>query len=245
MTDLQKAIDIRRSRRKYLPAVLKESDMKALSALVAEFGAEKQVKMQPVFNNGEAFSGLRKSYGMFSGVKSYIALIGDKADVVGLEKLGYYGELLILHATARGLGTCWVGGTFDRASCPVHLAKGESVVCAITVGNVPETLSVREKLIHSLTHRKTKTVEQMVTSDGAMPDWFLSGMQAVQKAPSAINRQPVMFAYQDGTVTASVEDISGEGFSFDLGIAKLHFELGAGGGSWAFGNGAAFARDEV
>jgi hypothetical protein len=80
----------------------------------------------------------------------------------------------------------------------------------------------------------------MYTSDAPVPDWFLSGMQAVQKAPSAINRQPVMFSYKDGVVTASVEDIDGEGFAFDLGIAKLHFEIGAGGGAWEFGNGAEF-----
>ena len=114
------------------------------------------------------------------------------------------------------------------------------IVCAITIGNVKQKLSTKEKLIHSLTHRKTKTVEQMYTSDSPVPDWFLSGMAAVQKAPSAVNRQPVTFSYKDGTVTASVENIDGEGFAFDLGIAKLHFEIGAGGGAWEFGNGAGF-----
>jgi len=34
-----------------------------------------------------------------------------------------------------------------------------------------------------------------------------------------------------------------EGYSLDSGIAKLHFELGAGGGIWAFGNGAAFISE--
>lgn len=30
------------------------------------------------------------------------------------EKVGYYGEQLILKVTELGLGSCWVGGTFDR-----------------------------------------------------------------------------------------------------------------------------------
>ena len=80
----------------------------------------------------------------------------------------------------------------------------------------------------------------MYSSDGPVPDWFLAGMEAVQKAPSAVNRQPVMFSYQEGIVTASVKDIEGDGFAFDLGIAKLHFEIGVGGGTWEFGNGAEF-----
>lgn len=65
-------------------------------------------------------------------------------------------------------------------------------------------------------------------------------MRAVQKAPSAVNRQPVVFTYKGGIVTALVENTVGDGFALDLGIAKLHFELGAGGGTWAFGNGAEF-----
>jgi hypothetical protein len=99
---------------------------------------------------------------------------------------------------------------------------------------------VKEKFIYSLTHRKSKTMEQMYESDTAVPDWFLSGMEAVRLAPSAVNRQPVMFGYKNGNVTASVKNINGEGFALDLGIAKLHFEFGAGYGKWEFGNGAAF-----
>ena len=84
----------------------------------------------------------------------------------------------------------------------------------------------------------------MYVSNGTVPDWFITGMNAVQKAPSAINRQPVMFSYKDGTVTATVDDITKEGFAFDLGIAKLHFEIGAGGGTWDFGNGAEFNKTD-
>ena len=137
MTDLQNAIEIRRSRRKYLPALMKESDIDVLAAFISEFNGNEDAKMRLVLDNGEAFNGFRKSYGMFSGVKNYVALICDKTNALHLEKLGYYGEWLVLNATMRGLGTCWVGGTFDRAACPVDLAKGESVVGAITVGNVP------------------------------------------------------------------------------------------------------------
>jgi len=245
MSELNDAIKTRRSRRKYIPEVLKTVEIKKLQALIDEYNTKENLDIRLVVDNGDAFGGFRKSYGMFSGVRNYIALIGDKNDSVYLEKLGYYGELLILHATALGLGTCWVGGTFHRESCPFELSEEQSIVCVITVGRVPQGLSLKEKLIHKLTHRKTKTMEEMYKSDNDTPEWFLSGMEAVKYALSAINRQPVMFKYvKDGIVTANVENIHGEGYALDLGIAKLHFELGAGNGSWEFGNGTRFARTE-
>ena len=65
-------------------------------------------------------------------------------------------------------------------------------------------------------------------------------MAAVQRAPSAMNKQPVMFSYEDGRVRASVSDTTKYLVGFDLGIAKLHFELGSGGGAWEWGSGAEF-----
>ena len=242
MVDFLDAIEKRRSRRKYLPVALDSSAEEVLVGFISELSDKENLKMRLVVDNGDAFDGFRRSYGMFSGVRNYIALIGAGTDMLMYEKLGYFGELLVLRATALGLGTCWVGGTFDRKSCPVDLAEGESAVCVITVGSVLPELSAKEKLLRWGMHRKIKTVEQMYTADAPVPDWFIGGMRAVQKAPSAVNRQPVMFSYRDGAVTASVKDITAAGVAFDLGIAKLHFELGAGGGTWDFGNGAAYKR---
>jgi hypothetical protein len=123
------------------------------------------------------------------------------------------------------------------------LKEEDCIICAITIGCVPEELSIREKFIYKLTHRKTKTAVQMYMSDAPVPDWFLSGMEAVKAAPSAVNRQPAMFEYKDNNVTAAVRDITGEGLALDLGIAKLHFQIGAGSGSWAFGNGAGYNKN--
>ena len=213
-----------------------------LRGLIADIGGRGNLKMQLVVGNGDAFNGFRRSYGMFSGVRNFIAMIGNESDVVALEKLGYFGEWLVLHCTSLGLGSCWVGGTFSRKACPVELGAEESVVCAITVGYTEDKLSAKEKLIRWGTHRKSKTVEQMYASDEPVPEWFINGMKAVQKAPSAVNRQPVVFSYRNGVVSAAVGEIAGMGYAFDLGIAKLHFELGAGGGNWAFGNGGEYTR---
>ena len=82
----------------------------------------------------------------------------------------------------------------------------------------------------------------MYVSTVIPPNWFLAGMKAVEIAPSAVNRQPVKFTYKNGIVTAAVKNLKNESYALDLGIAKFHFELGAGGGEWAFGNGAEYTR---
>jgi len=225
---LLEAIDIRRSRRKYLPGPIEPQTKEALLALAKEYSEKAGARIELVFDNPAAFDGLRKTYGMLSGVRNYAGLIAQKDDKEAIERLGYYGELLMLHAVSMGLGTCWVGGSFDRASCPFKLIGYEEIACTITLGHTNERNSLRENLIYGITHRKTKAIGQMMDIDAPAPDWFLAGMRAVQKAPSAVNRQPVMFSYRNGVVSAATPGKDDTGSLLDLGIAKAHFELGAG-----------------
>jgi len=238
----QDAINIRCSRRAYLPKLVDYGYINKLRSLVDDYNQKADLNMQIAIDNDEAFNGLLKSYGMFKGVKNYIGMIENKNDPYSQEKLGYYGELIVLQLTEMRLGTCWVGGTFDRKSCPFKLSQQERIACVITFGNVPGEHSVKEKVISALTHRKSKVAEEMYIADTPIPGWFRSGIAAVQKAPSAVNRQPVTFTYKNGVVTASVNDINIPGIELDLGIAKLHFELGAGGGEWSWGNGSVFKK---
>lgn len=240
---LQEAINIRTSRRKYLTSNLEQAHINQLKALIDKYNQVGGFRIELVLNNGEAFKGFTRSYGMLSGVSHYFGLIAQDDDLHADEKIGYYGELLVLHTTTLGLGTCWVGGTFSKSKTPFQLAENERIACLITVGNMEGTPSAKEKFIHKMTHRKTKLATEMFTSDKPAPDWFLKGMDAVKKAPSAMNKQPVRFTYQNGRVKASVKQTTKYLIAFDLGIAKLHFELGSGGGTWAWGNGAEFILD--
>lgn len=69
---------------------------------------------------------------------------------------------------------------------------------------------------------------------GAADQWFLDGVDAALLAPSAMNQQKFTFILEDG---GKVRAQAGVGFysRIDLGIAKCHFELGAGDGTfrWA------------
>lgn len=240
---LTEAIDVRHSRRNYQAGSIPPARAAELRALLDRYNKEAAVDMRLVLDDGSAFNGLRKSYGMFSGVQHYIGLIEKTNDPDSQEKLGYYGELVMLQLVAWGYGTCWVGGTFDRKICPFTLAENERIVCTIPFGPVADAPSKREAFIRNLTHRKIKTAEQMYQADTAVPDWFLAGVHAAQKAPSAVNRQPVCFTWKDGVVTASVQNADIAASMVDLGIAKAHFDLVAGG-RFAFGNGAVFDKEE-
>lgn len=238
---MMEIINKRKSRRDYLLTEIDIDKVVRLESLIDEYNKKSGLSIEFLEDGSSAFNGIKKSYGMFKNVRSLIVLKGDKDDISLKEKIGYFGELLVLEATRLSLGTCWVGGTFDRDSLEREF-ENEQVVAVIPIGNVKETSGVKENLIYKLVHRKTKSIEEMYTSDEKVADWFLKGMEAVQKAPSTRNTQKVIFEYKEGIVKASVP----ETYVFDLvdlGIAKAHFELVAGG-TFEIGNNGVFTKED-
>lgn len=239
MTDLE-AIELRQSRRSYLDTRVSLDSIRRIKAAIENYNRLSGLSMQFIEDGHEAFQGFNLTYGMFSGVRSFIAIIGEVSDAYADEKAGYYGELLVLEATKLGLGSCFVGGTFNRKHCPCTIKDNERLVIIIPIGNVEAKKGFKENTIYKLVHRHTKAAQELYSSDTQVPGWFLEGIKAVQKAPSAMNRQPVHFTYQSGAVTAEVSKPESHE-AIDLGIAKAHFELAAGG-RFSFGNKAPFKK---
>lgn len=229
--DYKNEIEKRISRRNYLETPIDSEKVVILKNMIENLNEKSGLRIKFIEDAGNAFAGFRKSYGMLKGVRSVILLQGNESDANLKEKCGYYGEILVLEATRLGLGTCWVGGSFEKGN-KAFVSEDTSLkqVCVITVGNVTDEKSTRERLIFKLTHRKSKSVSEMCKfAIVPPPDWFISGMNAVVKAPTAANSQKVFFELlADGDVKASVPN-SSEFDLVDLGICKLHFELGSGG----------------
>ena len=236
MTILE-SIDERRSRRLYLNKPIEASQISKINTLIERYNVESGLSIRFVEDGSAAFNSFRKSYGLFSGVRSLLVLAGPKDDPFLKEKAGYFGEMLVLEATMLGLGTCWVGGTFDTKNISEQLSNVEELVCVIPIGYV-ETLSFKEKMVHQMVAGKSKSIEQLLQSDTKLPEKILDGMKAVQKAPSAANRQPVRFQYENGQLKAFTND-DGKFNLVDLGIVKAHFNL-ATGGRFELGNAAQF-----
>ena len=239
---LSDAVVTRISMRAYLPDPISPEQARQLNKSIARYNEAAGVHIQLVCDRPEPFASLSNSYGMLTGVRNYLVFAGPDSDPDLEEKCGYYGELVILTATAMGLGTCWVGGTYDRRSCQCHLAPGERLVCVAAIGHTPEERTGREKLIRRVTQRSSKSTAELASGLSHAPSWFMSGIAAVQRAPSACNRQPYRFVKKrDNSVQAHLTESTA--FSLvDLGIAKLHFELGAHGGTWTWGDGGIFHK---
>jgi nitroreductase len=224
---LLEAIEKRTSRRSYLNTPIEAGKLQKMKDAIHKYNMASGLSIQFVKNGKEAFQGLRKSYGMFHGVRSFIALVGKTSDPDLKEKAGYYGELLVLEATTLGLGTCFVGGTYDKKNCLCKIENHETLVCVITIGNVEDSPGWKEKMIYRMAHRGSIRLEKLYESDQGVPSWFLKGIKAVQAAPSSLNRHPAKFVYQSGMVSAYVENTNGFNL-VDLGIAKANFEIASG-----------------
>ena len=80
---------------------------------------------------------------------------------------------------------------------------------------------------------KIKTVEQVSNASDITPSWFKKGVEAALLAPTAVNQQKFSFEYV-GMSNNRHQVRANKGFSMigytqmDLGIAKYHFEIGAG-----------------
>jgi len=238
MTNLE-AIDNRRSRRLYLSTPIELEKQTVLHSFIDAYNKVSNLSIRFVEDGSYAFDGLRKSYGLFKGVRSLLVMAGKKEDANLKEKVGYFGELLVIEAIKQDLEACWVGGTFDRKSDILALTDSEELVCVIPIGYT-EKLSFKEKMVHQMVAGKSKPIEKMLVSDEKAPNWLIEGLKAVQKAPSAVNHQPVLFEYKDGVLKASVED-DGKFNLVDLGIAKSHFELAAHG-RFELGNNGKFIK---
>ena len=136
--NITQAIDKRKSRRTYLPTPIRPENIALLKSRIEEYNQRSGLTMRFMENGAFAFSGLRKSYGMFKGVQSLFIMKGLKGASNLKEKIGYYGELLVLEASALGLGTCWVGAFPEQPvkkllGVPYHIR-----IVAITPLGVPD-----------------------------------------------------------------------------------------------------------
>lgn len=225
MISLFEAVEKRISRRTYIPKLIPQAKKAELNRIIADINSRSGLNIR-LMENGEDCFGLIKSYGMFSGVKSYFALIGNESDPDLRRKAGYFGEELTLEATKLGLGTCWVAGSYDKNSCGIDLGANESLVCVISVGECPEK-TVKEKAIEKTIKIKRKSFAEITNISGEAPEWFIKGVEYARYAPSARNKQPIIFEF-DGE-NAKAFSTANFGYNqIDLGIAEFHFELGSG-----------------
>lgn len=223
------AIKNRRSRRKFETTPIDKSKLKDLNELISKINEESKMNIQLIEDGSKILNGFRASYGMISGKMSVVALIGNEHDKDLKEKAGYYGEYIVLEAVSLGLGTCWVGGTFNKKKCNsmIEINDNENLVCIIAIGNVKSEKSYKEKLLARSGNNKKAFDEILLDGAEDAPEWIENGINMAIMAPSAMNKQPVGYSYRKGVVNSFFIK-NGLGYEeVDSGISMAHFEIGA------------------
>ena len=207
--------------RKYIDKEIPTDIITALQDKIAECNKVGNLNIQLVLNETRAFTGML-SYGSFSGVKNYLVMVGKKGDNLD-ERVGYYGEQLVLLAQTLGLNTCWVGLSYRKVPEAYHVGNDEKLACMIALG-YGETQGVSHKI---------KTVEDVSNASDITPSWFKKGVEAALLAPTAVNQPKFSFEYlglkNNRHQVRAKKGLSMIGYTqMDLGIAKCHFEIVAG-----------------
>jgi hypothetical protein len=184
------------------------------------------------------------TYGFIKGAGMFIVGAVAKGDRA-MEDYGYCMEKNILAATHLGLGTCWLGGTFNRSASASRVNKrDDEVVPAITpVGYPKDRKSMMDSAIRFLAKSNTRKAWEEIFFLGdtqsflprIMAGAYEMPLECVRIGPSASNRQPWRIVkdpdrevfhfyisrtlgYAEKFLDVSLQDI-------DMGIAMCHFEV--------------------
>ncbi len=191
------------------------------------------------------------TYGIIKGAQNFIVGAVKKFQF-NREHFGFLMEKIILHATDMGLGTCWLGGTFNRSlfSTKIH-KKEDEIVPAITPIGFSVKRTIKEKVIRRFIKANNRLLWNQLffkhdfntpVHPEEIPD-YKELLEMVRIGPSAGNKQPWRI----------IRDTERKNFNFyivketgsynqfpplDIGIAVCHFDLTAMdlgiNGNWIF-----------
>ena len=164
--EMLELMKLRHSVRQYTDRPIEIEKRNALNDMIAEINQKAALHIQTFYEEPKCFDSMMAHYGKFTGVKNYIALVGPKGSELE-ERLGYYGEQVVLKAQELGLNTCWVAMTHGKSKA--EIGKGEKEVCLISIGY---------GCTNGVTH-KGKYLPEVCNYRDGLPEWFLKGMEAL------------------------------------------------------------------
>ena len=212
MTEIE-AIKARHSVRSYKDKKIEPDKVALLGKKISEINEQGKLHLQFIEDAGNTYNRLINKALGFGSAPSTIACVGAEAEDLE-ERIGYYGQQLVLYAQQLRLNTCWAG-VFNKNEIPAEVAPGERCVISIAIGYG----------VNDGKPRKSKSVDQVVSGSGDRPYWFNYAVEMALLAPTAINQQKFEILYKDGEV--SFRDKGGMFSKVDLGIVKYNFHVGA------------------
>ncbi len=238
--NVKEVIKRRISNRTYEERSLTEEDKKKLlefnSTLTNPFGVE--VKVQYISKKKGADDVQLGTYGTIKGAKDFLA-ITVKDQPYAMEAIGYQFENLVLYATAMGIGTVWLAGTFKRKDFinAIEIGEDDLFPCICPLGYPAQKQSFLEKITKaSLGSKKRKDWDKLFFLEDftkaltkADAGIYEDALEMLRLAPSATNSQPWavvkegnkfhFFCNYKNTLNDDVKKIK----HIDIGIALSHF----------------------
>lgn len=230
----------------------KEIEQSIINTIKAEITMvntiEAGLHFQLISDDKSPFTNFRHSYGMFRNASNYIACVIEPSYPNTYQRCGYCAQQIVLKIVSLGLGTCYVGGTYNPSKVNAQLRAGEKIAFLILFGYEDnQSKSLMSKIGYALTHRNKRKFSEYIQSDLTIdqikeekPELY-NAIEAVALAPSALNRQPYKIVLNDNQISAVANSDSSRDL-IDLGIAMHNFQI-AYPGIWEWGNPAYFYPD--
>ncbi len=242
---LKEAAEKRKSVRTYIEKPLSDSDREKIESFIDFLAAEPhpfsaKVRIRLFDVDKDISTRDLGTYGVIKGARSYLGVaVNDVPDA--MEAVGYVFEKLVLYAQSIGLGTCWLGGTFNRSEFAkaMELEKDEFFPIASPIGYIAPKNHTVDKIMRKAIKADTRKTFSEIFFDGSLDTplsqssagEYLYPLEMTRLAPSAKNAQPWRIVkdadsfhfFEKKTIPSSNHDIQ----RLDIGIAICHFDLAA------------------
>lgn len=240
---VEKTVKTRSSIRTYeekpLDMELKKQIKDYIAALSNPFSVEVSLQLLETASSNEKMG----TYGVIKGAKDYIGATVSEADL-NLEALGYSFEKLILYLTSLLVGTCWLGGTFNRNQFSNALeVKANELFPAISpIGYPLEKKRLTDTIIRKFakSDQRKNWQELFFLNDFSTPltqdeaKEFAFPLEMVRLSPSASNKQPWRivktkdgYHFYEAKTPGYSDKLSLDIQRVDIGIAACHFHMAA------------------
>ena len=158
---------------------------------------------------------------------------------------GYLMEAIILELTAIGLGTCWLGGTFNRGEFAkaIGLKPGLEIPAVTPFGYTSRVRSLGDRIIRTTAGSRNRKAWSELFFENAAGKPLVSSqhpectlmLEMIRIAPSASNLQPWRIICHGKRIDFYLDRKPGYRNTFgnvdiqmlDMGIAFCHFDLAA------------------
>lgn len=232
-------IPLRRSVRTFSKVPFNHVDVKKIEEILKSLG-----KLDTPFGSNVSLELLNQASGENEKIGTYGFVQNAAAFLAGstpnkLESIidyGFIGQLAVLQLLELGIGSVWLGGTFNRNTVKRSLKTDDLIPALIAIGH-PKDKSLTEQTIRLLVRASSRKDFGELFSDvkGQPIDnshKYAQVLEALRLAPSGTNRQPWRVVVDDKKLSLFIQrtpnyakELNYDVQGLDMGIALAHLKI--------------------